>query len=69
VLASLRAGYQCPDLTAAKRYYDQIMPTVGFEQHVTVQDQLAYRPAAGKPGTYVFFYPAADPRYTRCTGW
>jgi catechol 2,3-dioxygenase-like lactoylglutathione lyase family enzyme len=53
-------GINVPDLTAAKRYYDQIMPTVGFEQHVTVQDQLAYRPAAGKPGTYVFFYPAAE---------
>jgi catechol 2,3-dioxygenase-like lactoylglutathione lyase family enzyme len=49
-----------PDLAAAKRYYDHIMSAVGFEPHLSVHDQLAYRPAAGRPGTYVFFYPASE---------
>jgi catechol 2,3-dioxygenase-like lactoylglutathione lyase family enzyme len=53
-------GINVPDLGAAKRYYDDLMPLVGFEPFLSSDDQFAYRPASGKPGTYVFFYPATD---------
>lgn len=52
-------GVNVPDLVAAKRYYDQLMPLVGFEPFLTAEDEFAFRPAGGKPGTFVFFYPAA----------
>jgi catechol 2,3-dioxygenase-like lactoylglutathione lyase family enzyme len=51
-------GINVADLTAAKAYYDQLMPVLGFEAFRSDADQFAYRPAAGKPGTYVFFYPS-----------
>lgn len=50
-----------PDLTAAKAYYDDLMPRLGFEPFLAADDQFAYRPAGGKPGTYLFFYPAHRP--------
>jgi catechol 2,3-dioxygenase-like lactoylglutathione lyase family enzyme len=53
-------GVNVPDLVAAKRYYDQLMPLVGFEPFLTAEDQFAFRPAGGKPGTFIFFYPAAE---------
>ncbi|WP_103355793.1 VOC family protein [Amycolatopsis sp. CA-128772] len=53
-------GINVPDLGAAKRYYDELMPLLGFEPFLSTDDQFAYRPVAGKPGTYVFFYPATD---------
>ena len=36
------------------------MPLVGFEAYLDADDEFAYRPAGGKPGTYLFFYPAAE---------
>lgn len=53
-------GINVPDLVAAKTYYDQLMPLFGFEEFLNHTDEFAYRPAAGKPGTFVFFYPAAE---------
>lgn len=53
-------GINVEDLAAAKSYYDAIMPLLGFEEFLTADDEFAYRPADGKPGTYVFFYPAAE---------
>lgn len=53
-------GINVPDLAAAKRYYDAVMPHVGFEPFLDAEDEFAYRPAGGRPGTYLFFYPAAD---------
>jgi len=42
------------------------MPLVGFEIYIDADDQFAYRPMAGKPGTYLFFYPSAEQsRYSR----
>jgi catechol 2,3-dioxygenase-like lactoylglutathione lyase family enzyme len=52
-------GINVPDLAAARAYYDQFVPLLGFEPWLAEDDQLAYRPAAGKPGTFLFFYPAA----------
>ena len=59
-------GINVPDLDAARRYYSAIMPLVGFESYLDADDQFAYRPMAGKPGTYLFFYPSAErSRYSR----
>lgn len=52
-------GINVPDLAAAKRYYTALMPLVGFEPFVDADDEFSFRPAKGKPGTYLFFYPSA----------
>ena len=51
-------GVNVPDLAAAKRYYDAIMPTLGFESFFVTTEEFSYRPAGGKPGTNIFFYTA-----------
>jgi catechol 2,3-dioxygenase-like lactoylglutathione lyase family enzyme len=53
-------GINVPDLDAARRYYSAIMPLAGFEVFLDAEDEFAYRPMAGKPGTYLFFYPSAE---------
>ena len=59
-------GVNVPDLRAAKAYYDAIMPLVGFEPYLEADDEFAYRPMSGKPGTYLFFYAAGeDSAYSR----
>ncbi|MFI5508838.1 extradiol dioxygenase [Mycobacterium sp. NPDC051804] len=59
-------GVNVPDLRASKSYYDAVMPLLGFDEFVAAEDEFAYRPASGKPGTYLFFYPSAeDSRYSR----
>jgi catechol 2,3-dioxygenase-like lactoylglutathione lyase family enzyme len=54
-------GINVPDLSGAKGYYDALMPLVGFEPFFHTDGEFAYRPAHGKPGTYLFFYPAVEP--------
>jgi catechol 2,3-dioxygenase-like lactoylglutathione lyase family enzyme len=51
-------GINVSDLQRAKAYYDQIMPLLGFELYRNDTDQFAFRRIGGKPGTYLFFYPA-----------
>jgi catechol 2,3-dioxygenase-like lactoylglutathione lyase family enzyme len=53
-------GLNVSDLGAAKSYYGVVMPFLGFQEFLSTEDQFAYRPAGGKPGTYLFFYPAAE---------
>lgn len=53
-------GINVPDLAAAEDYYGVLMPLVGFEPFLSTDDQFAFRPAGAKPGTFLFFYPAAD---------
>lgn len=53
-------GLNVRDLAAAKAYYDEFMPLVGFEGFFAAEDEFSYRPAGGKPGTYLFFYPALE---------
>ncbi len=36
------------------------MPLVGFEPFLSAEDEFAFRPENGKPGTYLFFYSATD---------
>jgi catechol 2,3-dioxygenase-like lactoylglutathione lyase family enzyme len=52
-------GINDPDLAMARRYYDGLMPLLGFEPFFAADDEFAYKPADNKPGTYLFFYPAA----------
>jgi catechol 2,3-dioxygenase-like lactoylglutathione lyase family enzyme len=59
-------GINVDDLSASKRYYDAVMPLLGYDEFFTAEDEFAYRPADGKPGTYLFFYLAAEPsQYSR----
>src|SRR4030095_1343487 len=59
-------GINVQDLARAKVYYDTLMPLLDFEPFLSAADQFAYRPAGGKPGTYLFFYPAVeDGAYSR----
>jgi len=42
------------------------MPLLGFEELFSADDEFAYRPTGGKPGTFVFVYPATEPgEYSR----
>jgi catechol 2,3-dioxygenase-like lactoylglutathione lyase family enzyme len=63
-------GLAVGDLAVAKEYYDRLMPLVGFEEFFSAADQQAYRPAAGKPGTFLFLYPAenATPYFSGTAG-
>lgn len=54
-------GLNVPDLVAAKAYYDEIMPLLGFETFFFTDTQFSYRPAGDKPGTRIFFYGALEP--------
>ena len=54
-------GLNVPGLEAAKAYYDELMPFLGFEPLFTTEEYVTYQPAEGKPGTRVFFYRAPLP--------
>ena len=55
-------GLNVPDLAVAKRYYDALMPALGFTEYFNAtEDEFSYWPSGAKPGTYIFFYPASDP--------
>jgi len=58
-------GLNVFDLTAAKAYYDVLMPQVGFEPFFSDDRQFSYRPAGGKIGAMLFFYGADEPGYHR----
>jgi catechol 2,3-dioxygenase-like lactoylglutathione lyase family enzyme len=53
-------GINVPDLAEAKAYYDEIMPLLGFEAFFATDDAIAFMPAGGKRGTYLFIYPAQE---------
>jgi catechol 2,3-dioxygenase-like lactoylglutathione lyase family enzyme len=54
-------GLNVADLEVARAYYEQLMPAVDFELFISDSDQFAYRPANGKPGTYLFVYGSLEP--------
>jgi catechol 2,3-dioxygenase-like lactoylglutathione lyase family enzyme len=54
-------GVNVPDLEAARAYYRELMPLLGFTPFLDREDEFAYRPGGGKPGTYLFFYAATAP--------
>jgi len=49
-------GLGVPDIDAAKAYYDEFMPLVGFVR----EGDTGYRPSDWK-GTQIFLYPALEP--------
>ena len=51
-------GLNVPDLAAARAYYGALMPLLDFECFVDADDQVAFMPAHGKRGTFLFLYPA-----------
>lgn len=53
-------GLAVPDLAAARRYYDVIMPLLGYEPYFSRDKQFSYQRMEGKPGTYIFFYLATE---------
>ena len=59
-------GINVSDLVKAKYYYDNLLPSLGFELHIVAEDQFAYRPSDNQSGHSIFFYPALeDERYSR----
>jgi catechol 2,3-dioxygenase-like lactoylglutathione lyase family enzyme len=56
-------GIGVPDLAAAKRYYDGLMPIIGFCQWFPTTDsgEFNYGPD-GAMGPQLFFYLALEPR-------
>jgi catechol 2,3-dioxygenase-like lactoylglutathione lyase family enzyme len=53
-------GINVPDLDEAKRYYGELMPLLGFEPFLSADDEVAFMPAGGKRGTYLFLYVAQE---------
>ncbi|MFI6870261.1 VOC family protein [Nocardia sp. NPDC050406] len=58
-------GINVTDLASARTYYDDLMPLLDYEPLFASDTEFAYRPAGGKVGTYLFFYPAGAPGYQR----
>lgn len=54
-------GINVPDLDRARSYYAALMPTLGYESFLDHDDEFAWRPADGRRGTYLFFYPSTEP--------
>lgn len=59
-------GVNVADLAQAGAYYGPLMPLVDYEPFLTAEDVLAFMPAGGKRGAYLFLYEAtADRPYSR----
>jgi catechol 2,3-dioxygenase-like lactoylglutathione lyase family enzyme len=54
-------GINVTDIPRAREYYDAVMPLLDYEPFLVRDEEFSYRPAGGKPGTYVFFYRALEP--------
>lgn len=54
-------GLNVTDLSVARAYYGELLPLLGYELLLDHDDEFGYRPAGGRRGTYLFFYPAVDP--------
>ena len=53
-------GLNVDDLPGAKAYYDELMPVLGYIEFFANDDEVAYMPADGKRGTYLFLYPSTE---------
>jgi catechol-2,3-dioxygenase len=59
-------GLNVPDLTLAKPYYDTVMPPLGYTTFVESSEEIAYMPADGKRGAFLFLYEASESsKYSR----
>jgi catechol-2,3-dioxygenase len=52
-------GLNVSDLTVAKPYYDAVMPALGYTTFVESDEEIAYMPADGKRGAFLFLYEAS----------
>jgi len=43
-------GVNVRDLVRAKSYYDEFMPFLGYELHISAADQFDYRPISDEHG-------------------
>ncbi len=50
-------GLGVPDLAAAKAWYDQVLPALGYEPFFAHDDEVAYLPSDGRRGAFLFLYP------------
>jgi catechol 2,3-dioxygenase-like lactoylglutathione lyase family enzyme len=58
-------GIGVPDLAAAKRYYDELMPILGLREWFPMTEGFDYGPD-GALGSQIFFYQALEPgQYSR----
>ena len=55
-------GVNVPDLGQAAAYYGSLMPLLQYEPFLTAEDAVAFMPAEGKRGAYLFFYEATEDR-------
>jgi catechol 2,3-dioxygenase-like lactoylglutathione lyase family enzyme len=53
-------GLNVADLDAAKAYYDELMPLLGYESFFSAADEHAYMPGDGRRGAYVFLHRAQE---------
>jgi catechol 2,3-dioxygenase-like lactoylglutathione lyase family enzyme len=53
-------GINVADLERSRAYYRDLLPLLGFDGFLDNPDEFAWRPAGGKPGTYLFFYPPTE---------
>lgn len=53
-------GLNVPDREKAKAYYGPLMALLGYEPFVTAEDAVAFMPADGQRGAYLFFYEATE---------
>lgn len=53
-------GINVPDIDHAKAYYGEVMPLLGFDRFIETDDTVAFMPARGKRGTYLFVYQATE---------
>ncbi len=59
-------GVNVPDLGRARAFYAPLMPLLGYEPFPTAEDALAFMPAEGRRGAYLFLYEVTDEgAYTR----
>ena len=51
-------GINVRDLAAAKAYYDELMPLLGFEPFIVDDGQFSYKPVGDQLWPALFFYPS-----------
>jgi catechol 2,3-dioxygenase-like lactoylglutathione lyase family enzyme len=53
-------GVNVPDLERAAAYYGPLMPLLGHEPFLSAEDAIAFMPAEGRRGAYLFLYRATE---------
>ncbi len=53
-------GVNVPNLGRATAYYGPLMPLLGYEPFVSAENAVAFMPAGGRRGAYLFLYEATE---------